>query len=377
MRHFDRLHQTLLRLLLSCALALALFGVAACEEDDDDDDPETEQLYFAYVANTGGLDISGFAIDASTGEAAELEGSPYNGYTSMGSLASPSPGFVVLAHGSNTQVIVKRRNTDTGALKSISNGVHDFETFTSLDMSVNPDTGIMYTTDNSPDILAFALNDDGEVEEVADSPFANGTSDPMGAHALSPDGEWLYTVLQSGGATNVFAVDPDTGALTDANSSANNANARLAGVDSTGRVFALTHDGSPESISTLLILDGGALDDIAAYNFDDDPNQVIDLEFHPTDDYVYVTTDLGIYAYAVTPTTGELDELAGSPFQTSPDPRHLAFTPDGEYLLVTDGLAALLQVYEVEADGSLTEAPGSPYDTGSGPEHVIVVAPEE
>ena len=76
---------------------------------------------FVYVANVLGSDISGFTIDASSGELTPVIGSPFTTVASLLSVTvDPSGQFVYVANGDNDSVSAFTIDTSTGALTPVS-----------------------------------------------------------------------------------------------------------------------------------------------------------------------------------------------------------------------------------------------------------------
>ena len=61
-----------------------------------------------------------------------------------------------------------------------------------------------------------------------------------------------------------------------------------------------------------------------------------------------------ISAYAITPTTGELTPIAGSPYTAGVNPSALATTPDNRFLYVANSNSTSVSAYSIGASGALT-----------------------
>jgi len=83
-----------------------------------------------------------------------------------------------------------------------------------------------------------------------------------------------------------------------------------------------------------------------------------------------------INAYAVDPGTGDLAELAGSPFPMiggiALAPTAAATSPDGSTLYVANRLGNNISMFTIAANGSLTEKVGSPFGSYTTPRDVAV-----
>ncbi len=161
-------------------------------------------------------------------------------------------------------------------------------------------------------ISAYSVNlDDGNLTEIAGSPFARDTH-PSSVR-VGPSDQFVYSAASETQTIHAYRMDHATGALSEI-------------VDSPSAA------GTPFNgyLGTLVL--------------------------HPSGKFVYaVDVDRGAWAYSVTP-SGTLEEVEGSPFGPGGYPRDMAIDPSGQYAFV----AALLdsRVYTMRIDptsGALTQ----------------------
>jgi 6-phosphogluconolactonase len=80
--------------------------------------------------------------------------------------------------------------------------------------------------------------------------------------------------------------------------------------------------------------------------------------------YVANNSDNTISGYAIDPTTGALQQIAGSPFPCPGGPYYLNVTPNPGFLIVGNNGNGTVGTYAIDSHtGVLTQASGSPVST--------------
>lgn len=184
--------------------------------------------------------------------------------------------------------------------------------------------------------------------------------------ARSPDGTRLYAVDElEAGAVSAFRRDPAAGSLERINGqSTGGAHPCYLSLDVTGR-FLLVANYTGGSVAVLPIGTDGAIapaSQVLAHEGSSvDPNRQQSPHPHmilpsPDGRYVYVA-DLGtdqIVCYQLDTESGRLLDVAYTDVRAGMGPRHFAFSPDGNTMVVIGELDSTLNSFTVESDGTLT-----------------------
>jgi len=160
--------------------------------------------------------------------------------------------------------------------------------------------------------------------------------------AFSHDGKYLYVVGEMSGTVTAFSIDDKTGALTEL--------------------------GVANGIPDRLKLVHGEVRDSSNNDLKDDPTPRIwaaDLRLSPDGKLLFMTerTTSSVSAFAVNSATGALSFLENYPVEEK-QPRNIAFSPNGKWLLVTGEKADKVGVYAVGEKGALKR--GSEAESGKG-----------
>jgi 6-phosphogluconolactonase (cycloisomerase 2 family) len=76
---------------------------------------------FLYAANSGSNNISGFSINANTGTATAISGSPFTAGTApVFAVADPAGGFLYSGNQGSNNISAFSVDSSSGALKSVS-----------------------------------------------------------------------------------------------------------------------------------------------------------------------------------------------------------------------------------------------------------------
>jgi DNA-binding beta-propeller fold protein YncE len=237
----------------------------------------------------------------------------------------------------------------------------------------------------SDNISAYVVNlarkGRGELTPVAGSPFAAGTL-PCGV-AVDPTGRFVYVANQDYptgyGTIFAYAVNSISGALRELPGSpyAESDGPYLPATDPTGK-FAYVTNVYSNNISGYRINDRGALKQLTGSPFATS-GQPKGIAVSPAGRWVYVanTESNNVSAYAINASTGNLTEVAGSPYSAGTTPANLAVSvgPRGtrKYVYVTNSNSHDISGYKVNVHtGGLTPVAGSPFQLKGSPTGVTV-----
>jgi 6-phosphogluconolactonase len=388
---------------------------------------------FAYVANNGSDDVSGFKIDPVTGTLTAIPGSPVAAGSAPAIVSlTPDGRFAYVATDLGTKIAAYAVDQVSGALTPIAGSP-----FTTAfvqgqqfpGISVDPSSKFLYITSmNDSQVAGFAINNaTGALTSVPGSPFAAG-SQVSGLPAFSPNGAFLYVTNQgSTGSVSGYAIDPNTGTLTPVPGSP-------VAAGNTPTWISLTPDGKFAYVANSVSNDisayavdtaTGGLTPIAApysdggnnpgdltidfagthlYIPDQGSNQIsvyainqadgtltlvpgspfaagngpalVDIE--PSGRFAYVSSSNGndVYGYSINSGTGALTQLPGSPYAAGSDPLSVTVDPSGKFAYVANNLSDSISGFSIDADtGVLSPVAGGPFPTGSAP-FVVSISPE-
>lgn len=343
---------------------------------------------YLYTANSGSNNVSGFAINSSTGELAAISGTPASpfaaGTSPVAVTLDPSGKFAYATNAGSNNVTAYTVDGSTGALVAVSIS-GSYNTGSSPYQVTESASGrFLYVTNaGSNAVSAYTIDSStGALTSVAGSAcsgvtgvsncFAAGTT-PHGLVDVSD--KYLY-VANSGstGTSGItgFTINGNSGALTSLGSYTTGSTPESLAVDSTGSFLYVSNSGSTgtNGVTGYTIGSGGALSTIASYTTQKTPMW---LAVDPTDQYLYVPNygSKSVSGYSINSTTGALSPIsstAGSPFATAAHPFAIAFTSNGSYAYVTYGGGIDGFTFN-SATGNLT-AMSSSFSAGTSPEGI-------
>lgn len=148
--------------------------------------------------------------------------------------------------------------------------------------------------------------------------------------AFSTDGRFVYVVGEMSGTVTGYAIDPESGALKEVGSA----------------------DGVPASLKLV----HGEARDASNNNLEGDPTPRIwaaDLRLSPDGKLLYMTERTSSSVSAFTLDSTGKPAFAGNYPVEEKQPRNIAFSPNGRWLLVTGEKSATVGSYSVGAQGAL------------------------
>lgn len=219
------------------------------------------------------------------------------------------------------------------------------------------------------------------------APFNVPGPNDAGGMVADLSAKFLYVSDFTGNAIDGFAIDPNTGGLSQINGSpfpvgSGNGPAGMA-IDPAGKFLFLAHANLNGIFAFTRDANTGAITSVAGSPFPAATNPFHVL-VHPSGNFLYASNyndPMGsISAYTIDPNTGALTQIAGSPFATQPGypgPGYLAVDPTGKFLYVgLDGTVNannLVAAFSINSStGALTAITGSPFMAGNGPLSVAV-----
>jgi len=338
---------------------------------------------FAYTANNGSGNVSGFSINPTTGFLTPIPGNPVAVGPSPAQVGlTPNGKFAYIPNSSGRQIAAFTIDPASGALTPIPGS--PFATPfvkgpTYPGVAVEPQGRFLYMTSISDDQVAgFSINaNSGALTPVPGSPYAAGTNS-SGLPTFSPGGNFVYITNQATpGSVTGFAMDPTTGALTPIPGSpfpAGGTPTWISFVPSGG--FAYVSNTGSNSVSAYTVnTSTGALTPLSGSPFSDGSKRPIDLTIDSTGAHLYVPNQDSdnISVYAIDPNSGALAAIAGSPYAAGAGPELVDIDPTGRFAYVSSGAGNDVHGYSVDqTTGALTPLPGSPYAAGSDPLFITV-----
>jgi 6-phosphogluconolactonase len=329
---------------------------------------------FAYTANNGSNDVSGFKIDPTTGALTVIGGTPVPVGAAPAIVTTTSDGkFAYVAGDNGTTITAFAIDQTTGVLTPIAGSPFAVPFVNGQPfpgMAVDPSSKFLYMASmGDAQVAGFAINaTTGALTAVPGSPFAAGV-DSSGLPAFSPSGTFVYVTNQGPtGSVSGYAIDPNTGSLTPVPGSPFAAGNDPTWVSFTPNgKFAYVSNSGDNSVTAYSVDATGAFTAVGVPYVDGGQNPGdLTVDFNGTHLYVPDQNTNQISVYAINQTDGTLTIVAGSPFAAGPGPYLVNIEPTGRFAYVASGNGAGLYAYSIDAaTGALTQLAGSPYVTGN------------
>lgn len=333
---------------------------------------------FAYTANNGSGNVSGFAIDSATGVLTPIPGNPVAVGPSPAQVAlTPSGQFAYVATTSGTRIAAFSINQTSGALAPVPGSPFPTPFVKGQPypgVAAEPEGRFLYITSlNDGQIAGFAIDaGSGALTPVPGSPFAAGAA-ASGLPAFSPGGYFVYVTNQTtAGSISAFHIDQTTGALTPVPGSPFPAGNTPTWISiTTDARFAYVSNTGSSSISGYTMNSAtGVLSPLPGSPYSDGTQRPIDLTIDPAGAHLYVSnqTSNNISVYAINSNTGVLSPVAGSPFAAGAGPDLVNIEPTGRFAYVSSGSGNDVHGYSIDpTSGALAPLAGSPYAAGADP----------
>ena len=294
-----------------------------CPNDD------TEDKYFAYVANTLDGDspngnVFAYRINQTTGMLSFI-GSLPTGINPSSMSVDPNGKFLYVTNTDDNNVSGYMIDQTTGMLSSIGT----FPTGNSpIGITVEPNGKFLYVTNTADANVSGYMIDQitGELlVSTVNSPYTAGTN-PLSV-AVDPNGTFLYVTNSISSNVSGYMINQTTGEL----------------VSTVNSPYTAGTNPGP------VTFDG------------------------PNGKFLYVTCNANVSGYMIDQITGELlGSTVNSPYTTGPDPSSMAVDPNGKFLYVTNYGSANVSGYMIDqTTGELVSTVNSPYDSISFPQPII------
>jgi 6-phosphogluconolactonase len=301
-------------------------GLAGWQPNQIAVDPKGNFLYVTadFLSTPGNVVV--YSINASTGALTLVSNSTATGFTPQGIAVDPTGKFVYVANQGTSNVSAYMINTSTGALTSegTANGIGMTGP---VGVAVDSSGKYLYVTDNgAPNaVFGFAINTTtGTLTQLYGGAGFPAGSGPWSI-AVDPAAGYVYVANQMSGNVSGYAITPSTGLLTGVPGQPFTAGPSPTGiaVDPTGKFVYVTNGNSATpSISAYTISSSnGALLPVAGSPFAENPGiSPYGIVTDPTGKLAYVSgyyssgPSNSLYTYTITPGTGVLSAVSGSPF---------------------------------------------------------------
>ncbi|MEZ1317044.1 lactonase family protein [Pseudomonas fluorescens] len=273
--------------------------------------------------------VLGYSIDAKTGQLTPLSKAPLA--QSMAYLSTDRSGLYLLgaSYGADAVTVqaIDRAYQPSDKIMSYATGPHAHSVRT------DPSNRFAYTGNLGADrVLQYRLDGKTGALTPIGSGYVSVPANTGPRHlAFSKDGKYLYVVGEMSGTVTAFSINDSTGALTE----------------------IAVANGIPERLK----LAHGEVRDARNNDLKDDPTPRIwaaDLRLSPDGKLLFMTerTSSSVSAFAVDQSTGGLRFLQNYPVEEQ-QPRNIAFSPNGRWLLVTGEKSEKVGTYAVGGDGAL------------------------
>jgi len=338
---------------------------------------EREYLYSLY-----GNNIRGFSIDTETGAITEFSDTPFGPICSPKVMVSdPSYRFLYVAGGIITSEFFGYSIDDAGQIAPVPGSPYTAGSNPSY-MAITPDSRFAYVTNAGAgdEVHGYSIDGgSGALSLLGDFPFGVGCT-PR-SNLIDRDGEYLY-VADNLGDIYYYSINQSTGAITELTGLGSPLNTDVARYlkqqPFERNLYLLRSQSTAQNIRGFEIAGDGKPTELPTSPWGLGPaNTAYDMDFHPSGDYLYVTsgiTGLGLHALEVDSGSGNLSPIEALGADNGPRP--IAAELNGNFLYVgaDDFLAnGIIHIFRISDDGSLSEVSESPYYHGSYIQDLIVV----
>ncbi|MGB8909626.1 MAG: beta-propeller fold lactonase family protein [Candidatus Cybelea sp.] len=242
---------------------------------------------------------------------------------------------------------------------------------------------LAYVINNgSSSVSAYSIDPSGVMTQVPGSPFVTGYG-PEG-EATDPKGDFVYVSNAGDDTVSAYKINATSGALTPVAGSPFGAGSEpgAMAVDPNGKFAYVANAGSQNVSAYTISTSSGALTQVAGSPFSvgSGPDGVA---VDPTGKFAYVANLSSngpgtVSAFKIDETTGQLTQVAGSPFSAGSGPEGVAVDPTGKFAYVANGFGGSggngnVSAYTIDATtGALKPAKGSPFEAGYTPTAVAI-----
>jgi 6-phosphogluconolactonase (cycloisomerase 2 family) len=272
---------------------------------------------FAYVANAGANDVSGFTLEAMTGALAPI-GAPWTtGQHPASVTADPGGRFVYVANAGSNDISGFALEATTGTLQDIP-GSPFLAGAVPTAITVDPAGRFVYVANaGANDVSGFTLEaTTGTLQDIPGSPFLAGAVPT--AITVDPAGRFVYVVNADSNDVSGFTLEATAGTLTSIGAPwTTGQHPASVTVDPSGRFVYVANAGTNDVSAFTIEATTGILTFIGSFDVGGSPASVT---VDPSGQFAYVAnaSSNSIMGYRIDALTGALTSIGSSPVGQSP-----------------------------------------------------------
>ncbi len=337
---------------------------------------------FAFVANGGSDDLSGYFIDLN-GALSPLGPATNVGATPKSPTFDPLNRYLFVPNSGSDNLSVFTFNASSGALTEVVGfpgspfPTGDNPQSASIDLQ-----GRFVWVNNltAGTVSMFFINAGGVLTTAAGSPLVTGLSPQRTVFRQFGLKLFAFVANAGSGTVSVYDVNQTTGGVISPSLGSpfpTGASPSEVTIDPSGQ-FALVANTGSNNISVyainsitgvLTVVQNPGLPATNFFSAGTAPQQVT---IHPSGNFAYVAnaTSGDVSAYTINQTTGVLAQIAGSPFPTGgTNPKRVTIDSAGKFAFVSNQNSDTIAVFSIDqTSGVLTAVIGSPFPTGTAPD---------
>jgi 6-phosphogluconolactonase (cycloisomerase 2 family) len=347
-----------------------LLGAAGCSSSSSSPishpPPPTPTAKFAYTANEKSANLSGFAVDPSTGVLTPLAGFPIaSGTNPIFAIHDPLNQFVIVADIATNLVRVYGINSSTGMLTEVPPSPYVVGQ-EPRQLAIDPTGKFVYVASQSVNnVAAFSMSTSGVLTPVPGSPFATGGTGPSFGCCVVVDPSGKFVYIADTTSVYAFDIDSSTGALTLVTTLPGPVEAGGLAVDPAGTFLYAVGAGS-NSVDTFAINPSTGAITPATPSPLELQNGSYTITIDPSGKFAYtVEASQTLVAYSLQ--DGVLTGL-NSGYTGALGSLQLTIDPSGSFIYAPQtGSENSVSGFQIGASGTLSALPDSPTATGEWP----------
>ena len=331
--------------------------------------------------------ISGFTV--TTSGTPSLTGSVAGPNSTEGIIADRSSLFLFVSDFQNGAVDAFTINLGSGALSPVTGSPFPAGPAPGAGgLAVDATTKFLYVTQmNSSAVAGFAIAPStGVLTRMPGSPFPAGDT-PIQA-IIDQTGKFLYVsnLNDALGGISAYTIDPSTGGLSPITGSPFPTQSNFPGpnrmaIGGAGKYLYVGMSGTVNanhSVSAFAIdPNTGALTQTTGSPFPTGNNPQ-GVASDPTGRFLYTANsqDSTVSAFTIDSSSGALTPISGSPYAESAAPAALAMDPAGQFLYVGEDSTTGIEAFAINAtSGAITPIAGSPFSSTSAVNGLTIARP--
>jgi 6-phosphogluconolactonase len=337
--------------------------------------PNGKFLYSLGSNSSGGCgsnNISGLAVNPSTGALTTVPGSPFSdGELPLRGVVDSKSKFLFVADQTPDKISVFSIDPTTGALTPVTGSPFSVcgPGCSATHLVLLPSDAVLYAVlaDPASAVVAFTVNGTtGGLAPLTGSPFPAGYTLATGL-TMDPLGRQLFVSDGFVGALRAFNINPQTHVpvLVPTSPFLAQSNVETVGTDPKGNFVYAPSYSSYDTQMFMVNHSTGSLKLLSNLRGPAGPKAVwittgaAAVTHLSKFAYVANSASNSISEYSINP-TGTLQELTGSPLPDGNGPISVAATPSGAFVYAVDANHKV-SGYSVGGSGTLTAVPGSPF----------------